>query len=80
MPDTTPTTFGPRLRLLREQAGLSQSELARRAGLAPHHVCRYERGDFPPSWANACRLADALGVSVADFREPSAESLHQSRR
>ena len=38
-------SFGARLRQLREAAGLSQEELARRAGLTPNAVGTLERGE-----------------------------------
>ncbi|MEI7900791.1 MAG: helix-turn-helix transcriptional regulator [bacterium] len=49
-----------RVRIMREEAGLSQVELAVRAGIQPGLLCRYERG-VSPSQRNALRLAKALG-------------------
>ena len=63
--------FGSRLRALREQAGLTQAQLAGRAGLHLSAVTRFEQGLRAPSLATAAKLADALGVAVDDFLKPA---------
>jgi predicted nucleotidyltransferase/DNA-binding XRE family transcriptional regulator len=45
----------------RRQAGLSQAELARRAGISQPVVSAYERGRREPSLATARRLVEATG-------------------
>ncbi len=56
-------SFGGRLRQLREAAGLTQEELAERAGLTPKGVGALERGDRKRPYPNTVRaLADALGL------------------
>ncbi len=56
-------TFGEQLRRLREAAGLTQEELAERAGLTPKGVGALERGDRKRPYPNTVRaLADALGL------------------
>jgi predicted ATPase len=55
--------FGARLRRLREGAGLSQEELAERAGLSSHAVSALERGTRTRPYPHTVRaLADALGA------------------
>lgn len=57
--------FGRRLRSLRESKGISQEELADRAGVHRTYVSSVERGRRNISLANIHSLADALGVSPA---------------
>jgi transcriptional regulator with XRE-family HTH domain len=63
-----PDTFGARLLALRQQAGLTQAELAARAGLTQPAVNRYELGARQPTWVAVHALAGALGVSTEAFR------------
>ncbi len=56
--------FGGRLRRLREAAGLSQEELASRAGLTAKAISLLERGERKRPYPHTVRsLADALGLS-----------------
>jgi len=55
-----------RLRFFREQAGLSQERLARRADLSLWTVSRVENGR-DPSLTTARKLAAALDRAVADI-------------
>jgi transcriptional regulator with XRE-family HTH domain len=59
--------FGLRLRRLREAAGISQEELANRAGLHRTYVGSVERGERNISLTNIHALADALGVPVGQM-------------
>jgi predicted ATPase/transcriptional regulator with XRE-family HTH domain len=60
-------TFGVLLRRRREEAGLSQEELAEHAGLTGKAVGALERGDRRhPYPATVRQLADALGLSPED--------------
>jgi transcriptional regulator with XRE-family HTH domain len=60
-------TFGARLKQLREQAGLSQQELATKAGLHRFGVAKLERGEREPTWDTVQKLTQALGVKCAAF-------------
>ncbi|NPC42434.1 helix-turn-helix domain-containing protein [Nocardioides sp. zg-1230] len=58
------TTLGTVLRALREDAGLSQEELAERAGLSPHAISALERGTRTRPYPHTLRaLATALDLS-----------------
>lgn len=62
--------FGLRLRQLRARAGISQEELAHRAGLHRTYVGSVERGERNVSLENIHALASALDVEPeALFRE-----------
>ena len=67
--------FGARLRELREESGMTQAQIAERAGLHPQGVVKLERGEREPAWATVVALAEALGVDCRAFlKEPSAEA------
>jgi transcriptional regulator with XRE-family HTH domain len=59
--------FGQRLRELRQAHGLSQEELAYRAGLHRTYVSSAERGERNVSLVNIERLAKALEVDMREF-------------
>ena len=59
-------SFGAVLRTLRERAHLSQSAVARRAGLDPSFVNRLESGQRSAERSIAERLATALDLEPAD--------------
>ena len=65
--------FAGRLKELREQARLTQPELADKAGLSKAGVADLEQGRREPSWATAVALAGALGVEVTAFLEMPAD-------
>jgi transcriptional regulator with XRE-family HTH domain len=56
--------FKDRLRSAREVRGLSQSELAAKAGLPASSISHFEAGSRKPSFDNLRRLAMALEAST----------------
>ena len=63
------TSFAARLRRLREAAGLTQEELASRAGLTPNAIGALERGKRKRPYPHTVRvLADALKLSEEERR------------
>jgi len=62
--------FGSRLKELREDAGLTQEQLADRAGMHKLTVAKLEQGIREPTWATVIALTDALGVSCEALRQP----------
>jgi transcriptional regulator with XRE-family HTH domain len=57
-------SFGETLAHLREAAGLTQVQLAERAGVAIDTLRRWEQGRNLPRIDDAYRLAKALGVPI----------------
>jgi transcriptional regulator with XRE-family HTH domain len=55
------------VRELRHKLGISQEELAARAGLHWTYVGGIERGERNPALVNITKLAKALQVSLAEF-------------
>lgn len=78
MPDSPPDPgfdVGGRLRQMRLARGLSQRELARRAGVTNSTVSLIEQNSVSPSVSSLKKLLDALPVSISTFfagEEPSA--------
>jgi transcriptional regulator with XRE-family HTH domain len=70
-----PSGFGARLREVRERAGLSQAQLAERAGCNLFTVSKIERGLHEPAWPLVRALARALGVGCGAFDVPDGETL-----
>ena len=66
-------TFARRLTELREAAGLSQYEVAKRAGLTRQTLSRLEMGESVPTWPTVQLLASVLGVDCTAFIDPSLQ-------
>ena len=56
--------FKTRLRQARESRGLTQADLAKKAGLQAAAVSHFETGQRSPSFENLRKLSDTLNVSV----------------
>lgn len=56
-----------RLSELREKAGLTQSELARRVGVQAHSICNIENGEHGISDDTARLICKALNCSSTDL-------------
>jgi transcriptional regulator with XRE-family HTH domain len=73
--------LGPALILLRELRGLSQAEVARRAGVGKSRVSKYEKGRESPKLASLQRMLEVLDVrqdaffSVVAFLDRLPEAL-----
>lgn len=68
----TETSVGQRIRLLREQRGLSLRALADKCGLSVNAISRIERGENSPTVASLHLLARALDIPITEFfREAS---------
>ncbi len=75
--------FGNHLRSLRTRAGLSQEELADRAGIHVTYLSGVERGLRNPAIRNVRRLAQAMGVPTKElfsFEESPPRSNDQPAR
>jgi len=57
-------SFDKRLTELRKQGKLSQDALAKKVGVHPNVIGRYERGEAKPTIEVATKMADVFEVSV----------------
>lgn len=71
------TSAADLIREARFRSGLSQREVARRAGTAQSVVARVESGVTSPTWETLSRLLAATGFSVvAELRAAGADLSH----
>jgi transcriptional regulator with XRE-family HTH domain len=59
--------FGEKVRELRRARGLSQEELAFRAGIHRNYLGGIERGERNPALDNISAIAKALGVDPSEL-------------
>ena len=56
-----------KIKKIREQKGLTQEEVAKKAGIFPNYYAKIERGTINTSVDKANKIAKALGVEVSDI-------------
>jgi transcriptional regulator with XRE-family HTH domain len=56
--------MGKTVRQIRQAKGLSQAELAKRAGLSREYINKIEAGKYDPPLSTINALAEALGVTA----------------
>ncbi len=61
---------GLKLKELREQAGLTQAQLAERADVAQRTISHIEQGRNKPTFETITKLAEALDVDCREFLKP----------
>ena len=71
--------MGMRIAALRKLAGLSQEQLAERAGLQRTHISRIEAGKYAVTLETVQAIAEALGMTV-DIIDPALADLAQLKR
>jgi transcriptional regulator with XRE-family HTH domain len=57
-------SFATRLRNVREMSSLSQSELAKKAGVNATQIAHFEGGKREPNLENLIKIIKALGISA----------------
>jgi DNA-binding XRE family transcriptional regulator len=62
--DTQLQTFGERIRLLRDRAKLSQTQLGAKVDLSFNSICAMEKGRVDPKASKIRQIARVLGVST----------------
>ena len=60
-------SFGERMKQIRQIKGMTQNQLAEKANISRVAIGNYERGDRQPNISITQKIADALGVPVADL-------------
>lgn len=63
--------IGERMKQIREEKGLTQNEVAQRAGVTAASLSRWENEEREPTFQNVQRIAQALGATMAEMvKEP----------
>ena len=65
---------GALIRALREERGLSQSELARRTGVTRQTIISLEKGSYVPSLLFALNLCEVFDAAVEDVFSKEEQS------
>lgn len=68
--DPAPTVAAGLIRLSRQKAALTQTELANRAGLSQQVVSAYETGRQEPTLPSLLRIVEAAGFELRMHLEP----------
>ncbi|OQB05031.1 MAG: anaerobic benzoate catabolism transcriptional regulator [bacterium ADurb.Bin212] len=58
--------LGLQLKKLREEAKLTQAEVATKAGISINYYARIERGEENPTWVKIEHIKKALGIKSLD--------------
>ncbi len=66
-PKNAKLRLGSALRSLRLAHNMTQDQLAHASGVHVTSLRDYEQGRTAPSWQTLTRIADALGVTMADI-------------
>jgi transcriptional regulator with XRE-family HTH domain len=73
--------FAARLKELRLAAGMTQKQLAAKAGMTTAAISDFEQARYVPSWETVLKLKNALGVSCEEFdREPQTPAPAPEKR
>ena len=65
--------LGPKLRVLRRELGLNQTQMAEELGVSPSYLNHLERNQRPLTAQMMLRLANTYDIDIRDFTAPAAE-------
>ncbi len=65
-----------KIRYYREQAKMTQAELAARVGVSPEAVCQWETGATKPALSSLVKAAKTLECSVDDLLDDEPLCVH----
>lgn len=76
MSNSTAARFADNLRRARARSGLSQTQLARAAGISHSEIYRLEAGTREPRLGTLLNLGNALGIDGADLLDGLGDPRH----
>ena len=65
--------LGPKLRVLRRELGLNQTQMAEELGVSPSYLNHLERNQRPLTAQMMLRLANTYDIDIRDFAAPSTD-------
>jgi transcriptional regulator with XRE-family HTH domain len=74
------SAVGKRLRTLRQELGLTLSDVADRTGVSVSNLSKIERGDVSPSFDIVMRICHGLDVAIEYFVKPGPKSSVTGRK
>ncbi|MDI6814267.1 MAG: helix-turn-helix transcriptional regulator, partial [Desulfitobacteriaceae bacterium] len=66
-----------KIKKLRHTKGWSQAQLAKKLGVHPQHISRYETGFSNPSAEILAKIAEVFGISVDYLLSENAEDVSE---
>src|SRR5262249_24043884 len=72
--------LGPVLRDLRRKGGLTLQDLSERTGLASSTLSKIENNLISPTYDSILKLADGLGIDIAQLFDPRSIQMSLGRR
>jgi len=79
MSKDTAARFADNLRRARARSGLSQTQLAKAAGISHSEIYRLEAGTREPRLGTLIRLGGAMGIDGADLLEGLGTANHKPK-
>jgi transcriptional regulator with XRE-family HTH domain len=78
-PDPLDVMVGAKIRIFRSHRGISQTDLARKIGVAFQQVQKYEKGTNRIGASRLSRIAAVLGISVGELFETPGETAQDGK-
>jgi transcriptional regulator with XRE-family HTH domain len=78
-PDPLDVMVGAKIRIFRAHRGMSQTDLARKIGVAFQQVQKYEKGTNRIGASRLSRIAAVLGISVGELFETQEDTVPDAK-
>ncbi len=72
--------LGHRVKQLRLDQGLTQTELAKRGGVSHSALSKIETNQLSPTFSTLLRIAEGLKIDVSELLSSTEKDLHRTRR
>ena len=76
----TAATLGARVRQIRMESGMTQTELAEKGGFSHSALSKIESGQLSPTFQTLLRIVQGLGIDMSRLLSASGTSIKRTRR